>query len=817
MRLDPAEANSTVVQWEYPSLSRVFVATGVRFMLTEGLSSTQAARRLEEDGENVIPEVATSAFQLFFRKFWAPIPWLLELTIVLEFVLGDVVQALIFIALLVFNIVLSVTQEARANVALDLLRRKLTVMARVMRDGEWTMLPSRQLVLGDLVHIRQGDFVPADLNVTSGEVEVDQSALTGESLSVKVGVGAVVYSGSIAVRGEASGVVQATGTATYFGRSAQLVSTAQAPGNMERLIFGLVRALIGFAFVMAITVFLDGRVRHTPLHVMLPFIAILLIASVPVALPATFAVATALGSEELSRHRVLVTRLAAIEEAASMEVLFTDKTGTLTENSLAVTSLDAEATFDENDVVRVAAAASDAATEDSIDLAILDAFRARGLSSLGSPTAYVPFEPATKRSEATIETSSGMRRVIKGAPQVVAELCGNDEESLKNRAAQMAASGARVLAVAQGVEGERPQMVGLVALSDPARSDASHLVEALHGLGIHVVMLTGDGVATAKVIATKVGIGDRVAPARVLHRDVEPTASLETKIATRPWQREEWYDVYAEVMPEDKLRLIDDMQKESIIVGMTGDGVNDAPALRQAEVGIAVSSATDVAKAAASLVLTTPGLGDIVAGVQVSRRIHQRMLTYSLNKIIKTLQVAIFLGLGFVFYGRFVTSPALVVLLLFANDFVTMSLATDRVRSPRQPQRWRVKSLVVAALGLSIPLVVISFGLWWYGNSVFHLDLQQLQTLVFVWLVTSGQATIYLVRERHHFWHSAPSRWLMLSSAADLFIVVVLAWRGWLMTSIGIVELSVVFATSAFYLLMGDGLKSWIFRFSGLC
>ena len=785
-------------------------------ILTEGLSSAQAAQRLLENGENVIPQVEVSALQLFIKKLWAPVPWLLELTILLEFILGDVVQALIFISLLVFNIVLSVSQEARANVALDLLRRKLTVTARVMRDGEWGMLPSSQLVLGDFVHIRQGDFVPADVGVTVGEVEIDQSALTGESQSVKVGVGAVVYSGSITVRGEASGVVQAVGSATYFGRSAQLVSTAQSPGNMERLIFGLVRALIGFAVVMAAVVFVDGSVRHTSLHVMLPFIAILLIASVPVALPATFAVATALGSEELSRHRVLVTRLAAIEEAASMEVLFTDKTGTLTENRLAVTALDAEPTFEEDDVIRVAAAASDAATEDAIDRAVLGAFSERGLVPLGSPLTYVPFEPATKRSEATIETSSGVRRAIKGAPQVVAELCGVKKESVMTRVARMAESGARILAVAQGDDQGRPELVGLIALSDPARGDASELVRDLRGLGIHVVMLTGDGIATATVIATQVGIGDRVAPARVLERGVGSRETAQTPQAVRPWEREDWFDVYAEVMPEDKLRLVDDMQKQSIIVGMTGDGVNDAPALKQAEVGIAVSSATDVAKAAASLVLTTPGLGDIVAGVEVSRRIHQRMLTYSLNKIIKTLQVAIFLGLGFVFYGQFVTSPALVVLLLFANDFVTMSLATDNVRSPRQPQRWRVKSLVIAALGLSIPLVLLSFGLWWYGSSVAHLHLHQLQTLVFVWLVTSGQATIYLVRKRHHFFHSVPSRWLMLSSCADLLVVAVLAWRGWLMTSIGGVELVVVFATSLLYLLVGDGLKSWIFRFAGL-
>lgn len=786
--------------------------SSVRPLSTEGLSSSEAARRLSENGPNVIPEVKTNRLLFLAKKFWAPIPWLLELTVVLELILGDPLQAVIFLALLIFNVVLSAAQEARARVAVDLLRQQLTVTARVSRDGEWTLIPASQLVLGDLVHIRQGDFVPADLNLANGEVEIDQSALTGESRAVKAGAGDVTYTGSIVARGEASGVVKATGTATYFGRSAELVGAVLPPGNMERLIFSVVRALIGFALLMAVVVLVDGRVRHTPLHVMLPFIAILLIASVPVALPATFALATALGSEELSRHRVLVTRLAAIEEAASMEVLFTDKTGTLTENRLAVTTLWAQAPFDEDYVLRVAAAASNAATQDSIDLAVLEAYRARNLAPLGSVTVFVPFDPATKHSEATLDTSAGPTRFLKGAPQVVAGLSGDDIESLHTRVDELAASGARVLAVARGLVGTPLQMVGLIALSDPPRADAAQLVEDLRGLGIQIVMLTGDGVATAHVIATTVGIGERVAPSSVLHQRVTPGLTDAALVVTRPWQRDDWYDVYAEVLPEDKLRLIDDLQRQSIVVGMTGDGVNDAPALRKAEVGIAVSSATDVAKAAASLVLTTPGLEDIVSGVEVSRRIHQRMLTYSLNKIIKTLQLALFLGLGFVFYGHFVTSPALVVLLLFANDFVTMSLATDHVRSPRRPQRWRVSSLVLAALGLTIPLVLLSFGLWWCGTGVFHLDLSRLQTLVFLWLVTSGQATIYLVRERHHFWHSRPSRWLMVSSSADLVIVVLFAWRGWFMTAIGLGEVGVVLATSVLFLLVGDVLKSWIFR-----
>ena len=782
----------------------------------DGLTSAEAARRLLANGPNAIPAVATNRLKAMVTKFWAPVPWLLELTVVLEMVLQHYLQAGTFALLLVFNAVLSATQEGRAREAVELLRARLNVTARVARDGQWTQVPASEVVQGDVVHVRQGDLLPADLTLTEGHVELDQSALTGESRSIGVGTGDPGYSGSVVVKGEASGVVVAVGSATNFGRTAELVSTAQAPGNMERLIFGVVRYLIGFALVIVVMVSVDGVVRHTSLHELIPFVLILVIASVPVALPATFTLATALGSKEMSERRVLVTRLAAIEEAASMEVLCTDKTGTLTTNHLAVESLRVEAPFDDAHLLQVAAAASDAATQDPLDLAILAAMETRQLAALGAISDFAPFEPATKRSEAVVATTTGALRVVKGAPQIVAALTGADETALRADVDELAKTGARVLGVAQGMLDAPWQMVGLIALSDPAREDAAELVEDLHRLGIHVVMVTGDSLATATAIATRVGIGERVARGDAL-RAADGDRTLHVRDgADRPWERDTWKDVYAEVLPEDKMRLIASLQRESIVVGMTGDGVNDAPALRMAEVGVAVSSATDVAKAAASLVLTDPGLENMVAAIEVSRRIHQRMLTYTLNKVIKTLQVAIFLGVGFVVYGRFVTTPTLVVLLMLANDFPTMSIATDRVRSPRRPQRWRVRSLLIASLGLATPLVLLSFAVWWFGTGVLHLDLARMQTMVFVWLVASGQATIYLVREREHFWHSRPSAWLAVTSVVDVVVVLVLAGTGLMMAPIGLLPLGVVLGTSAVYLLLVDGLKGAIFRFAGL-
>ncbi len=778
---------------------------------TDGLTGEEAARRLARDGPNAIPEVRRSKALLFAAKLWGPVPWLLEAAIVLELVLGNVAQAVIIAVLVGLDAVLSFREEGDAQAALDLLRRRLTVEARVYRDGTWSRVAAAELVRGDLVHVRQGDLVPADLLVSTGEVALDQSALTGESNAVAVEPGGHAYSGAIVVRGEATGRVEATGTSTFFGRTAELVGSSHAPGRLEALIMGFVKALLALDAVLVVTVLVVGVSRHLAWSELLPFAVILVVAAVPVALPTTFTLASALGSRELADRGVLVTRLEAIEEAAGMEVLCSDKTGTITENRLAVESLRPYGGCDEEHLLQVAAAASDEATQDPLDLAVLADLRARGIADLGTRRSFTPFDPSTKRSEATVDATGGTVQVIKGAPQVVVDASGGGPGggpgggAVADDLAALSATGARVLGVAEGVPGHPPTFLGLVALSDPPRTDSAGLVEHLRRLGVRVVMVTGDGLATASAIAGRVGIGGRAARAVELREDPESGLTLDGLGG-----------VYAEVLPEDKLRLVARLQQSGLVVGMTGDGVNDAPALRKADVGVAVSNATDVAKAAAGMVLTDPGLDNIVSGIEVSRRIHERMLTYTLNKIVKTLQVSIFLSLGFVFFHRFVTTPLLVVLLLLANNFATMSLATDRVGTPPAPERWTVRSLVIASAGLALPLILLSFGVWYVGSLGLGLDTAQLQTLIFVWLVASAQATIYSVRERHHFWHSAPSGWLGASSAADLAVVAVLAWRGWLMTPIGPAALAVGFGTGVVFLLIGDATKGWIFRSAGL-
>jgi H+-transporting ATPase len=729
-----------------------------------GLTAAEAAERLRHYGPNAAAEERRHPVLALLGKLWAPVPWMLEVTIVLELLLGRHAEAVVIAVLLVFNAVLGFVQENRAQNALALLGRRLAVQARVLRDSLWQLLPARELVPGDVIHLRMGDLTPADVCLADGDVLLDQSALTGESVPAEAGAGQTVHAGTVVRRGEATGEVTATGSRTAFGRTVELVRLARTRSQLETIIFNIVKYLVLLDAVIVAAVLIYALAAGLALREVLPFALILLVASVPVALPATFTVATALGALELAQAGVLVTRLSAIEEAAGMDVLCSDKTGTITENRLSLASLQTYAPFREEDVLRLAAAASDDSTQDPLDLAILAAARARGMPSpAGSRLRLVPFDPATKRSEAVLQEGDGVRRVIKGAPQVVQAMCAVRGETVEQDVERLAAEGQRVLAVAAGSE-EALRLAGLVGLQDPVRPDSRQLVQDLRDLGVRVRMVTGDGLATARAVAEQVGIVGRACTPEELRRN--PDGPVPDCV------------VFAGVLPEDKYRLVKSLQRDGHTVGMTGDGVNDAPALKQAEVGIAVASATDVAKAAASLVLTDPGLGNVVAAVQTSRRIYQRMLTYVLNKIIKTIEISLLLGLGLVLTGTFVTTPALVVLLLFTNDFVTMSLATDRVACSRTPDRWHVRSLVLTALPLALFILVLSFGLFLWARNYLHLPLEQLQTLVFILLVFSGQGTVYLVRERRHFWKSRPGGWLLLSSLLDILVVSTLAMTG---------------------------------------
>lgn len=763
-----------------------------------GLSETEAGRRLDQYGPNEIPRSKSHPLTMVLSKFWGPVPWMLEAIILLQALLGRTLEAVVIALLLCVNAAISFVEEGRASKALDLLRGRLTATARVLRDDAWRTVASARLVPGDIVHLRMGDLSPADVRIIEGEMLLDQSALTGESMAVEAGPGATVFAAAVVKRGEATGEVVATGRKTRFGKTAELVGAAGSQSHLTATIFQIVRILMAVDAVLITILLIYALATGLALREVLPFALILLVASVPVALPATFTLATALGAAELARAGVLLTRLTAIEEAAGMDVLCTDKTGTLTENRLTLSGLYPSPGCSEADLLRFAALACDSATQDPIDLAILDAARARNLLTPGlARFRFVPFDPATRYALGAYHSDDGDQWVAKGALEALQGLTrGVPTDAPVPVAAH--ASGARLIGVAEGASQTDLRIVGLLALQDPPRADSAALISGLKGLGLRVVMVTGDSVETAVSVAEAVGLAGSVAGSDTIE-DTQDADLLE-------------HSIYARVFPEHKIRLVERLQKAGHIVGMTGDGVNDAPALKQADVGIAVAAATDVARSAAGVVLTQPGLSNVLTAIEISRRIYQRMLTYTINKIMKTFEIAVFLSLGVILTHTFVITPLLVVLLLFTNDFVTMSIATDRVGFSRRPDRWNVRMLMLTGGILALCVLVLSFAVFFVARDLLGLPLPQLQTLIFVMLVATGQGNVYLVRERGHLWESRPSRWLIVSSMLDVSCVTVMAVWGVLMAPVDLKIIIPLLVVVALYLLILDQFKVRIMR-----
>ncbi len=752
-----------------------------------GLSSAEVTRLLAEYGPNVIVEDKPNPLRQFFKKLWGPVPWMLEATLVLELILGNRIEGLIIAFLLVFNAILGFMHQQRAQNALNMLRNKLQIMARVLRDGAWIQVSSADLVPGDYVHLRVGDFAPADLTIVEGQVLVDQSALTGESVPVEREPGEPVYSGSVLRRGEASGQVTATGSRSYFGKTAELMRGAGSRSHAEALVMSIVRYLLLMDGVLVVAILAYALITGLPLLQVMPFALILLVASVPVALTATFTLTSAVASLDLSAKGVLLTRLAAVEESAAMNELCSDKTGTLTLNELTLSAMQAADGVDDEELLLMGGLASDERTQDPLDKAILQGLKEKGVS-LPEKTGFTPFDPGTKRSEATFERAGAAWRAIKGAPHVVAEIAGAGGHFWEEAIADLAASGARVLGVAAGPEG-RLAFLGLIALADPPRPEARGIIAELRKLGVRVRMVTGDSLATARVVAAELGMeGVHIGGREEIGKG-------------------QICDIYAGVYPEDKYRLVETFQKIGHTVGMTGDGVNDAPALKQAEVGIAVSSATDVAKAAASMVLTEPGLNGVVEAVKTGRRVYQRLLTYTLNKIVKTIQVAVFLSLGLILFRQFVVTPLLVLLLLFANDFVTMSIASDNVRVSQSPDVWNVKVLIRTSLIIAVAWLVYIFAVFLVGKDVLDLPLPALQTLSFLGLVFSGLSNVFLVRERSYFWSSRPGGYLLLATIGDVILVSLLAHFGVFMAAVGWADIAILLGFTVIYIALLDLIK----------
>ncbi len=761
----------------------------------QGLSAVEAQQRLAQFGPNAVAEQERPAWRRLAEKFWAPIPWMLEAAIVLQLALDKYVEAAVIAVLVLFNAVLGFVQESRAQATLQALKARLALMASVRRDGEWRTVAAAELVPGDLIKLSLGGIVPADVRLLSGDVLLDQSTLTGESLPVEGAAGRITYAGALVRRGEALAEVTATGTRTRFGRTAELVRTAHGVSTQQTTVLRVVRNLAIFNGGVVIAQVAYAAVLGLPTHEVISLTLTAILAAIPVALPATFTLASALGARALAARGVLPTRLSAVEEAATLDVLCADKTGTITQNALAVTAVRPMAGYDEPRVLALAALASSEGGADPVDDAIRRASAAR--PAHGAPAqlrSFTPFDPTRKRAEAIVTDEAGQSlRIVKGAFATL-QTIGTAPAEAAATADALAAEGYRVLAVAYGPVDAAPQVIGFIALSDPPREDAAALIEQLRAMGVATVMVTGDAPVTARVVAHAVGLDGPVCPPGPIPERVRPQD----------------YAVFAGVFPEDKFHIVRAFQASGHTVGMCGDGANDAPALRQAQMGIAVSNATDVAKSAAGIVLTEPGLSGTVNAVREGRIAFQRILTYTMRSLTQKLSQMLLLVVGLVMTGHAILTPRLMALLMITGDFLAMSATTDNVRPSPKPNAWHVDSITMLGVALALCSVLFCGSVVAFGRYHLGFDQARLQTLASVTLSFASQGLFYVVRERRRLWSSLPSAWIIVSMLANVSIFAVLATAGILMRPIPLGVIGAVLAATIVFTFVLDALKAAI-------
>jgi H+-transporting ATPase len=764
----------------------------------DGLTSAEAAKRLAADGPNAVADTSVNPIRDMIGKFWAPVPWLLEAAVALQLVLHDYTEAAVVFGLLVFNALLGYLQSSRSQATLAALKSQLALNASVRRSGTWSIVPASGLVRGDTIKLSVGGIVAADARIVSGDVLLDQSMLTGESVPIEGHAGLQTFAGALVRRGEAIAEVTATGERTKFGRSAELIRKAHVVSSQQKAVLSVVRNLAVFNGIVVAALLVYCLILKLSSVEIVSLILTAVLASIPVALPATFTLAAAIGARALAALGILPTRLSAVDEAASIDVLCADKTGTLTQNQLTVATVRALPGFDAAHVLNLASLASSDGGQDPVDQAIRAAAAKSAVSDSPALESFVPFDSATKMSGAMVTSGPDhlKQRVVKGAFETINALSASPPNANATAmATELQDDGNRVLAVAVGTSNAL-QLAGLIALSDPPRADSAALVHELKSLGVRTVMVTGDAPATAGIVAKAVGLVGSTAPAGPLPEAVTPDT----------------FAVYAGVLPEDKYRLVQAFQKSGNVVGMCGDGANDAPALRQAQMGIAVATATDVAKSAAGIVLTTAGLGGIVAAVKEGRVTFQRILTYTLNSVIKKIVMVLLLAVGLIMTGHAVLTPMLMVILMVVGDFLAMSLTTDNVSPSPLPNVWRVGNLTIAGAAIALCVLCFCGAVLAFGAFRLHLAPDPLQTLAFITVVFATQATIYAIRERRHRWSLRPSRWLMVSSASDVTVCTILAGLGIFMVPIPWSVIASIFATAIIFGIGLDVLKVPLFR-----
>ncbi|MGC8516803.1 MAG: plasma-membrane proton-efflux P-type ATPase [Candidatus Acidifodinimicrobium sp.] len=772
----------------------------------DGLSEGEAKKRLEEYGFNEIQTKKQNLVIKFLSKFVGTIPLMLYIIIIISIFLNKYIDAYIVIGLLVFNGITSFLEEYKADNTLELLKSKLSVLVKVERDGNWKTVQSKFIVPGDIIRIRLGDIVPADCKILESDyLSVDQSMLTGESLPVDKKINELVFSSSIVREGEATAVVISTGKNTTFGKTAELVKIAKTRTHLEASIFRILEYLLFLDVGLISAIFIGSYFFGIQLLLVIPFSLLILLTSVPVALPAAFTVAMAYGTERLSSKNILVTKLEAIEEASTMTVICLDKTGTITKNQLSISDPIEYGKFSKEDVFRYAALASRVEDNDQIDLAIIHGAQERKIDLKGYKVkSFKPFDPSTKTSSALVSFNGKEITVLKGFPESVMERCklsAGEKSKINSSVDEMASKGYRTIGVAYG-EADKWSFVGVIPMNDKPREDSKKLIDELRSLNLNVKMLTGDNENTAKAIAKEVDIGENILDVSALKgKSEKEIAELVTKA-----------DGFAGVYPKDKYTIVKALQDSGFHVGMTGDGVNDAPALKQAEVGIAVSNATDVAKSAADIVLTSDGIEPIVNAIKESRSIFERMITYTLKKVSRVLQTSIFLSIFFLVLRFLPMRSIQLILALFLSDIGSISLSTDNELYSNHPDTWNIKVVFLVSLMFGVVAITQVSVLAYFGLNFMKLPSAQFQTFIFLIFIASMELMTLSMRERRSFWSSMPSIFVLSQIIISIAVAAILSYYGILMTAINLYAMLLVLIISALFLLLMDRIKLLAFK-----
>jgi len=731
----------------------------------------------------------------------------------LSFALSHYLEGMIILTLLTLNAVIGQIHSSSSEKVIKLLKNKLAIKAKILRNKKWSEEDVKGIVVGDIISVKLGDIVPADAKIVTGELSMDQSALTGESLPIKTQQSDIIYSGSVVRRGEATGIVVNTGANTYFGKTAELVKIAKPESHQQEVMMAIVKYMLYLGIAASILVSASALLMHLSILIMLTFIIIFLLGAIPVALPAVLTIVQSVGAMDLAKKGALVTRLDSVEDAASIDIICFDKTGTITQNKLSVVDTIPLSGNKKEAVLRIAALTSQSEGMDLIDLAVIEYAKKSGVSfNEYTQISYTPFDPSTKRTEAIIETDGKRFRAVKGAVQVIMSLCHDADKEIMQEVNKtidgLSKKGYKTIAVAKtcGDDLNNLKLAGLLSLADPLRPDSKSMIDQARKLGIKPLMLTGDSIDIAKEISNQVGIGNNIIRMADI-KDLSTDKQLKTVSEC---------DGFAEIYPEDKYKIVKLLQSEGYIIGMTGDGVNDAPALKQAEMGIAVSNSTDVAKAAASVVLTEPGVGVIIDAVTISRQTYQRMLTWVINKIAKVVEFVVLLTIGFFWLHNLLLSLLGVSLLVVANDFVTMSMATDNVKHTSNPNKWNVKDNILASLIPALFYILSDVIVILIAINYFHVQWNGLTTVVMLSLIFNSQFRVLIVRERRHFWSSLPGKGLLISSTIAIIVFSLLGVFGILVPPLNLFIVLASLGISFLFTLGIDFPKYYLFRKFGL-